>query len=322
MRLKKVCILFIALCFIGLPSVIQANPFLQEPREQKSVETASKTPSPEDVDPLVLVNNAFRVEYADAKKEALAKVGPLIIVGGNKVILVRNGTRTETQLLPPIYDSLKAIAHIPFAIFLTFNQSAGQKLADDRLAKLANYRKLIIGAKDSLSDRGFSDAQLARQQQIISGSLSFFDSAINHREVTKREVDDFANRMRPLLLANIDEAARAELSTLHSSIMTWRHQMPVNEWDALHVLIISAHMPRDGELTMQYFERLLNEPTEGRRIIFAEGLWEESRALDLLGTHLVDGSAGEAFFGDFMRMHRDLLGDAAKTYIETLKFDQ
>ena len=36
--------------------------------------------------------------------------------------------------------------------------------------------------------------------------------------------------------------------------------------------------------------------------------------MDLLGTHILDGSAGEAFFGDFMRMHRDLLSDAAAAY--------
>jgi hypothetical protein len=62
---------------------------------------------------------------------------------------------------------------------------------------------------------------------------------------------------------------------------------------------------------------LLDEPIEGHRIIFAEGLWEEPpRALDLLGTHLVDGSAGAAFFGQFMRMHRDLLAGAARVYIQ------
>jgi hypothetical protein len=79
---------------------------------------------------------------------------------------------------------------------------------------------------------------------------------------------------------------------------------------------MGAHMPRDEEITMQYFERLLDEPIEGRRIIFAEGLWEEPRALDLLGTHLVDGSTGAAFFGELMRMHRDLLSDAARVYIQ------
>jgi hypothetical protein len=44
--------------------------------------------------------------------------------------------------------------------------------------------------------------------------------------------------------------------------------------------------------------------------------------MDHLGTHILDGSAGEAFFGDFMRLHCDLLSDAAAAYIKTLKFDQ
>jgi hypothetical protein len=71
-------------------------------------------------------------------------------------------------------------------------------------------------------------------------------------------------------------------------------------------------------VVMQYFLRLLHEPAEGGRVVYAETLWEESQAMDLLGTHLLDGSVGEAFFGDYMRMHRDLLGDAAKQYLPHL----
>ena len=89
----------------------------------------------------------------------------------------------------------------------------------------------------------------------------------------------------------MDEAARVELDALHSQVSEWRRQMTPDEWKALHVVVMGAHMPRDSEITMQYFQRLLDEPIEGRRIIFAEGLWEEPRALDLLGTHLVDGNA-------------------------------
>jgi hypothetical protein len=92
--------------------------------------------------------------------------------------------------------------------------------------------------------------------------------------------------------------------------------MTPDEWKALHVIVMVAHMPRDEELTVQYFQRLLDEPIEGHRIICAEGLWEEPRALDLLATHLIDGSAGAAFFGDVMRMHRDLLSDAARVYLQ------
>ena len=94
--------------------------------------------------------------------------------------------------------------------------------------------------------------------------------------------------------------------------------MSPEQWSRLHVVIIGPHMPREGLVVMQYFLRLLHEPREGRRVVYAESLWEEPKAMDLLATHLLDGSVGEAFFGDFMRMHRDLLGDAAADYLTHL----
>ena len=272
-------------------------------------------------DPLVVLNNAFRAEYSRAKTDALSKIGPLIMVEGNKVILQRKGQRTEAEIVPPIYSSLKAIAHIPFAVFLIFGQTGSDSLSDTRIVELQDYRKLIVAARDSLGSRGFTDTQLQRQQKIIGQSLEFFDSVIKKKSVEREELDAFAKRMRSLLLANVEEAARAELDALHSAVTKWRQAMSSDEWTNLHVVVISAHMPREGEITMQYFQRLLKEPVEGNRIIFAEGLWEEQKAIDLLGTHLIDGRAGEAFFGEFMRMHRDLLSDAAKAYLSKMKFE-
>jgi hypothetical protein len=283
--------------------------------KQVAAEITARVPGGE-TDPLVTLNNAFRAEYSRAKAEALSKIGPLIIVEGSNVFLLRNGQRTEAQIQPPMYQSLKAVAHIPFAVFLMFDQSDFGQLTEARIAELRDYRKLIVNAQSSLGDRGFSEGQLQRQQKIISDSLAFLDAAIENRHVEKTALDDFARQMSPLLLANVDETARVELDALHSHISEWRHQMTPEEWKALHVVVMGAHMPRDSEITMQYFQRLLDEPFEGRRIIFAEGLWEEPRALDLLGTHMVDGSAGAAFFGEFMRMHRDLLSDAARVYIQ------
>ena len=297
----------IAVFLVGLTALITAK--------QIAAEINAVVPRNE-TDPLVTLNDAFRAEYSRAKTEALSKVGPLIIVEGTNVVLVRNGKRIEAQIQPLIYQSLKGLAHIPFAVFLMFDQSDFGQLTDERVAELRDYRKLIVDAQSSLSDRGFSDWQLQRQQKIINDSLAFLDAAIENREVQKTALDDFARRMTPVLLKNVDEAARVELDALHSHVTEWRNQMTPDEWKALHVVVMGAHMPRDSEITMQYFERLLDEPVEGGRIIFAEGLWEEPRALDLLGTHLVDGSAGAAFFGEFMRMHRDLLSDAARVYIQ------
>jgi hypothetical protein len=77
-------------------------------------------------------------------------------------------------------------------------------------------------------------------------------------------------------------------------------------------------MPRQDLVVTQYFLRLLHEPAEGGRVVYAESLWDEPKALDLLGTHLLDGNVGEAFFSDYLRMHRDLLGEAASQYLPRL----
>src|SRR5258708_5880174 len=121
-----------------------------------------------EADPLVTLNSAFRVEYVKAKADALSKVGPLIIVEGNKVVLQRNGQRTEAEILPPMYLSLKAIAHVPLAVFLVFEQLGNDKLTDSRIAELQGYRKLILAARESLGQRGFTDVQLERQHKIIN----------------------------------------------------------------------------------------------------------------------------------------------------------
>jgi hypothetical protein len=82
------------------------------------------------------------------------------------------------------------------------------------------------------------------------------------------------------------------------------------------VVIIGSHMARDGEVTLQYFSRLLDEPREGGRIVYAEGLWQTREAMDLLATHQVDRAAGAAFFGDPMRMHRDVMADGAEAWLK------
>src|SRR5947207_15274125 len=152
-----------------------------------------------EADPLVTLNNAFRGEYSRAKTEALSKVGPLIIVEGSHIVLVRNGKRTEAQIQPPMYQALKAVAHIPFAVFLMFDQSDFGELTEERVAELRNYRKLIVNAQSSLGDTGFSDSQLQRQKKIIDDSLAFLDAAIENRQVQKRALDDFARRMTPVV---------------------------------------------------------------------------------------------------------------------------
>jgi hypothetical protein len=266
---------------------------------------------------LTALNNAFRAAYTDAKIRALKSSDPTIIVNGDNFTLLRHGQRVEANAGTPIYNPVKTIAHIPLAIYVILTPGDGA-VEDDRLRTLKDLRKLIPPAEASLDAVKLPDATLARQKRIVADSLTFLDDVAARRRLVRSSLLAFTRRMAPLVMENVIEATRAQLDATHALISAWRRDLTPQEWNQLHVLIIGPHMPREGLVVMQYFLGLLHEPGEGHRVVYAESLWEEKQALDLLGTHLLDGSVGEAFFGDYMRMHRDLLGDAASQYLPHL----
>ncbi|MDR3699431.1 MAG: hypothetical protein P4L56_07330 [Candidatus Sulfopaludibacter sp.] len=267
--------------------------------------------------PLTALNDAFRAAYADAKRRVLATAGPVLLVNGDTFILTRGGRREEANTATPIYDPVKTIAHIPLAIYVTLTPGSGT-LDADRLTTLTHLRELIPPAEASLDTLKLAPATLARQKQIVSACLAFMDEVTARSSFARPALLAFTRRMAPLVMENVTEAARAQLDAIHAQVSAWRRDMTPEEWSRLHVAIIGPHMPREDLVVTQYFLRLLHEPREGRRVVYAESLWQEPEALDLLGTHLLDGDVGEAFFGDAMRMHRDLLGDAAKQYLPHL----
>ena len=263
---------------------------------------------------LTALNDAFRAAYADAKTRVLASSGPTLIVNGDNFALIRNGRRVEANTGTPIYDPVKTIAHVPLAIYVTLTPGDGA-IDADRLKTLAGLRELIPPAEASLSGLKLLSATLARQKQIVAASLAFLDDVMAVRRFERPRLLAFTRGMAPLVMQNVTEATRAQLDAVHAQVSAWRRDLSAQEWSGLHVVIIGPHMPREDLVVAQYFLRLLHEPREGRRVVYAESLWEEPKAIDLLGTHLLDGSVGEAFFGDYMRMHRDLLGDAAHEYL-------
>ena len=280
-------------------------------------QTVPVTAAPVQPPALTALNNAFRAAYADARSRVLAASGPTLIVNGDNFILLRDGRRVEANVGTPIYDPVKTIAHIPLAIYVALTPGDGT-VNDDRLKTLATLRQLIPPAEASLDTLKLSAATLARQKRIVARSLAFLDDVAGSGKFARSSLLAFTRGMAPLVMENVTEATRAQLDATHAQVTAWRRDLSPPEWGRLHVLIVGPHMPREDLVVMQYFLRLLHEPKEGRRVVYAESLWEEPQALDLLGTHLLDGDVGEAFFGDYMRMHRDLLGDAASLYLPRL----
>jgi hypothetical protein len=313
-------LILVAAALLGPPAALLLADRRPEPApaphsDVPRAQTAAAAPP---ADPLLTLNQSFRAAYQRGRAETLAHAGPVILVEGDDLVLLHDGRRSRASYIPAAFHTLKAVAHVPLALYALLEPFGDGTVSEERLADLRRYRQLVVAGQDTLAGRGFSAPVLERQERILAESLAFLDGVLDRRRAARDEVSGFARRLGPLLLANADEAARLQLDALHAQTMTWRRELTDDEWHRLHVIVMGSAMPRRGHIAVQYFARLLGERGEGDRIVYAEALWDEGKARDLLGTHLLDTAIGADFFGDDRRMHRDLLADAAGEYLKEL----
>ena len=228
-------------------------------------------------DPLVELNSRFRAAYADARKELLAKQGPVIIADGDSVILLRDGRRTEVDVTA-MANIVKPIGHTPLAIHVLLASAGEAELTPERLSALRGIRELIDPATKSLADRGLPEDIQSVQKQILGKSAKFLDGVLAKKKVTSEARLAFTRKLGPLLQISAAYAASTQLDAMHKQIMAWRAEMTAAQWRQLRVLIPGSGPPRKDNLRTQYFSRLLEEKGEGERIIYAEALFDESRA--------------------------------------------
>jgi hypothetical protein len=276
---------------------------------------------PKKDDPLASLNQKFRDAYKQARIDRLAKAGPVLIVDGEKLILLRGKERQEADLDFGLYHPLKSVAHAPFGIYLLLAALPDGPLDKDRKDQLTALRPVLLEAERSLP-KVFTDKEaLSRQQALLKRCVEFVDRTAGGASFQRSQLTEFLHSVESLLRANLAGAARGQLDAYHARMLEWRRAVPAEEWARLNVIVMGSQLPRKDNVAVQYFAKWVGQPGEGRRLIYAEAIYDEQRALNLLGSHLLDRASAEDFFNDPTRLHRDLLGDAAAEHLRTLRFE-
>lgn len=274
-------------------------------------------------DALADLNAAFRKAYAASRLQVIQQNSPVIIHAGDTMMLIKEGVRTEAPTITPRYHELKAVAHVPLALFVMLRSGADSKLDDSTLDGLRAYRSLVVSGRQAMEARGFTGDQLKRQLRIFDRSLNLVDTTLREGLITQADLRRFTQNQKEDILANTYEAAEDQIETMDRQVRAWLAAMTDDERKRLRVAVSSVHMARVGNLAMQYFSVVLDEPYEGRfeeeeikdsdfRLLFTESVFDEKEILKAIGTHIVDAEVGASFFNDPQRMHRDLLSDATE----------
>jgi hypothetical protein len=269
-------------------------------------------------DALVSLNDTFRTTYRETRTWRLSRLDPVIIVQFDDLHMIRAGQARTEKFTPPIYHEYKAIAHIPLALYTKLAPLPGRPFDKATLEWLTAYLKQIQAAAKSLDGRpGWSPEQLALHKKIAADSEKFIEKIGGAEQMSDDDLTNYARAMRPLVLASADAAAKAQLDGLHALVNKWRAELGPR-WTHVDVVVLGPKQPRAGNVQYEYFRRAMGPGAEGRRLWYAEGVFDKDGGFNLLGTILVDRGASIAFFNDPKRLERDLLADAAQKHLNRI----
>jgi hypothetical protein len=272
--------------------------------------------------PLDGVNEHFHDAYDEARRGAQHDV-PVLIVLADAIILFRDGARSEVTFTPRAFHVIKSIAHAPVAIFAMLH---GREL-DPRDGALdgaaAGRLRALLGQLDraeaSLQREALEPDVAQNLRDVHRASADFVMRVLRAGATTPEDLAAFAGEIGPALLRTTDDATRVQLDALHASVLRLIAPMTNDERATFQVVVTGDHQARVRSLGMQYFEKLLGEPSGvERRVTYAEGIVDEASAHALVGTRRLDRAIASAFFKDDNRLQRDVLGDAVKARLETM----
>lgn len=278
----------------------------------------AETAAPAATDPLVTLNDTFRAAYRDLRGWRTSRLDPVIIVQFDDLHLIRAGKTTTTTFTPPIYHQYKAIAHIPLALYVKLARYPERPFDKEMLAWLTAYMKQVQAAGASLDGRpGWTSEQLRLHKKIVADSLKFMETIGAAEQFHDSQLDAYTRAMAPLVLASADAAARAQLDGLHAAVNKIRAELGPH-WSHVDVVVLGPKQPRPGNVQYEYFVRAMGRGAVGKRLWYAEGIFDKDGGMNLLGTILNDRAASIAFFKDPVRLERDLLADAAQRHLNRL----
>lgn len=293
--------------------------------------SAARPPGPPQYAPrnglLSTLNQYFHKDY-----EALVELTtlqldlagtPVIIASGDELILRHRGLREVVRFIPPLYHQLKAIGHMVFGVHLSLEVRAPNGLNETELFQILQQQYLLKAVLNNLADEGIPEEVREAQTVLLSQASALLTEVLRTRAVDLVRLREFARTTGAQMRDNNTRAQRAALDGLHAAVTAWRARMPEEVREKLYVVVCGSHQARSQDIVMEYFQRLMGEQaaigaTHENRLIYAESTFGEEGALSLIARHITDQDAGEAFFGDRMRMQRDLLSEGAAEYVESL----
>jgi hypothetical protein len=266
-------------------------------------------------DMLAALNQSSLDAYRTGRQQLIANPGPVILVGSDLTFIV-NGQKKHAGCTPQLYTTLKSLSHpyigtvVVLEPFLD-DPAAHQDVWRPHLEAMLRETEAVI---PHLGELGLDPDSVTRNRFILNRMLDFVNATLAKGSFTRDEITALGHELGPLLLANANVAAKAQIDMMKQVVDNWRAEVGPDVWSKVLVVVLGPHQPRVDNLQHSFFRYELGDRAR-TQLFYAENVFDEESAMKLVGTIEADRGLSIATFDEPLRMQRDLVGDAADAYL-------
>lgn len=247
-----------------------------------------------------------------------AETRPVMVIARDVTIMSDNGEVSFPRGAPN-YLIFKSTSHVLLGIIGAVtpwpNEGSENPRWKQDFATIAQEIDTLLAA---INDLDLPKEEIARQRQMLEGASSFVSGAVKRGTLTRQDVTDAINDMRPIWAANMREAARAELATLHKAVSDARAAVSKEVWDDMYVVHHGGSNVTGINVVELYLERVMPEKVAAGQVMFAENAHGNKAMADFVGYERMQRLVGAWAFGDPGRMEVDLLGYEAGSLLDEM----
>lgn len=247
------------------------------------------------------IDAAMRANYAINMQRIGNNVYPFLFAeatfdGGRYTLVVDRNTRYVKENVAPLYDKMKAVAHIPLGIFSIISAYAEYPSLQQWREQLVAYHEQVGRVERHINDLDLTPVESGHVHNILSGCLQFMQQTLEQGTFSLERFSQFCHAMGPSIAACQMTAARVQTETMRAQLLAWKEMLGEATWGRLYAVCAAIYTLSQETAHALIIKSTMSPEQAETQVFTAPGLNTIDDAKELLARVVGDRVMSETVF--------------------------
>ncbi len=247
------------------------------------------------------IDAAMRENYAINIQRIGNSVYPFLFAeatfdGGRYTLVVDRNTRYVKENVAPLYDKMKAVAHIPLGIFSIISAYADYPGLQQWRDQLAAYHQQVGLVSRYINDLELPAAEASHVDNILSGCLLFMKEALDQGTFSMERYASICHMIGPSIAACQMKAAWVQTEIMRNQLLAWKAMLGDAAWGRLFAVCAAIYTLSQETAHALIIKSTMSPEQAETHVFTASGLATIDDAKELLSRVVGDRVMSETVF--------------------------